>query len=77
MSIGHVVVIIVIIKAFFQLCWGLAYSPHGFLRFNMDAVARRKPGPAGIAGVLHDEKGNVLFSFSKRLGVQYSITQRC
>lgn len=38
----------------------------------MNGVARGKLRPAGIGGVLRDEKGNVLFMFSKYVGAKDS-----
>ena len=36
----------------------------GVLKFNVDGVAKRKPGPAGIGGVLRDSGGIVLVMFT-------------
>lgn len=35
--------------------------PPGIFKFNIDEVAREKPGPTGIGGVLHDEEGLLFF----------------
>eukprot|EP00268_Persea_americana_P068029 TRINITY_DN9427_c0_g3_i1.p1 TRINITY_DN9427_c0_g3~~TRINITY_DN9427_c0_g3_i1.p1 ORF type:complete len:256 (+),score=22.30 TRINITY_DN9427_c0_g3_i1:1157-1924(+) len=44
-------------------------SPIGMLKFNVDGAARGKPGPASIGGVLRNSRGEVLFMFSKSVGV--------
>eukprot|EP00268_Persea_americana_P021089 TRINITY_DN21101_c0_g1_i1.p1 TRINITY_DN21101_c0_g1~~TRINITY_DN21101_c0_g1_i1.p1 ORF type:complete len:199 (+),score=31.91 TRINITY_DN21101_c0_g1_i1:157-753(+) len=44
----------------------------GMLKFNVDGAARGKPGPAGIGGVLCDDKGVILCLFSKSVGVRDS-----
>jgi hypothetical protein len=33
--------------------------PLGVLKFNVDGATKGKSGPAGIGGVLHDNKGEV------------------
>ena len=43
--------------------------PLGVLTFNVDGATRGKPGPTGIGGVLHNNKGGVLFMFSKHVGI--------
>ena len=43
--------------------------PLSVLKFNVDGATRGKPGPTGIGGVLHNNKGGVLFMFSKHVGV--------
>ena len=44
--------------------------PHvSLFKFNVDGAARGKPGPAGIGGVLRNCNGDVLFMFSKYVGV--------
>ena len=44
-------------------------SPIGVPKFNIDGAAIGKPGPASIGGVLCNSKGDVLFMFSKQMGV--------
>lgn len=44
----------------------------GVLKFNVDGVAKGKPGPAGISGVLRDSGGLVLVMFSKHVGTMES-----
>eukprot|EP00268_Persea_americana_P015340 TRINITY_DN17040_c1_g3_i1.p1 TRINITY_DN17040_c1_g3~~TRINITY_DN17040_c1_g3_i1.p1 ORF type:complete len:124 (+),score=24.39 TRINITY_DN17040_c1_g3_i1:31-372(+) len=44
----------------------------GMLKFNVDGAARGKLGPAGIVGVLCDDKGVILCMFSKSVGVRDS-----
>eukprot|EP00268_Persea_americana_P068026 TRINITY_DN9427_c0_g1_i1.p1 TRINITY_DN9427_c0_g1~~TRINITY_DN9427_c0_g1_i1.p1 ORF type:complete len:120 (+),score=19.95 TRINITY_DN9427_c0_g1_i1:825-1184(+) len=44
----------------------------GVLKFNVDGAARGKPRPAGIGGVLRNSKGEVLFTFSKPIGIRDS-----
>ena len=43
--------------------------PFGVLKFNVDGAARGKPRLAGIEGKLCNNKGEVLFMFSKHVGV--------
>lgn len=45
-----------------------AAPPLGSCKFNVDGAARGKPGPAGIGGVLHDDRGNMLAAFSESVG---------
>ena len=42
------------------------------LKCNVDGVARGKPGPAVIGGILRNYKGEVLFMFSKYIGIKDS-----
>ncbi|KAK9283223.1 hypothetical protein L1049_011459 [Liquidambar formosana] len=45
------------------------YPPSpGTLKFNVDGLARGKPGPGGIGGVLRDEHGRILCVFSAPIG---------
>ena len=44
------------------------------LKFNLDGLARGKPGPAGIGGVLRDYRGKVLCLFLICVGSQDSNT---
>lgn len=44
-------------------------SSLGFLKFNIDGAARIKSGPVGIGGVVHNDKGEMLHSLSKHLGI--------
>lgn len=46
--------------------------PLGTLKFNVDSAARGKLGPTGMGGVLRNCKGEVLFLFSKHVGVKDS-----
>ena len=46
--------------------------PLGMLKFNVGGAARGKPGLASIRGVLHNDKGEVLFMFSKYVGARDS-----
>ena len=39
------------------------------LKFNVDGATRGNPGFVGIRGVLQNSKGEVLFMFSKHVGV--------
>lgn len=40
--------------------------------FNVDGAARGKQVLAGIGGVLHNDKGEILFWFSKGVGIKDS-----
>lgn len=42
------------------------------LKFNVDGTARSKLVPAGIGGVLRNDKGNILGMFSKGVVVKDS-----
>lgn len=42
--------------------------PLGSCKFNVDGEARGKPDPAGIGGVLHDDRGRMLTAFSESVG---------
>ncbi|XVE82081.1 hypothetical protein DITRI_Ditri15bG0118000 [Diplodiscus trichospermus] len=46
--------------------------PSGVMKFNVDGSMVGKPGPAGIGGVLKDDKGNQKIVFSKSVGVTNS-----
>ena len=46
--------------------------PTGILKFNVDGATRGKLGPAGIGGVLRNDKGEVLLMFSKSVGIRDS-----
>ena len=39
------------------------------LKFNVDGATRGKPGPMSIGGILRNNNGEVLFRFSKNVGV--------
>ncbi|OMO79278.1 hypothetical protein CCACVL1_13790 [Corchorus capsularis] len=39
--------------------------PPGYLKFNVDASVRGKPGPGGIGGILRDHEGKYIVEFSK------------
>lgn len=43
-----------------------------YLKSNMDGAACGKVGPVGIGGVLRNHNGEVLYMFSKHVGVKYS-----
>lgn len=43
--------------------------PLGVLKFNVDGATRGKPGPTAIGGILRNNNGEVLFRFSKNVGV--------
>lgn len=47
-------------------------SPPESLKFIVDSTARGKPGPAGIEGVLQNQKGEVLFLFPKHVRIRGS-----
>lgn len=42
------------------------------LKFNIDEAARGKSGPAGIGGFLLNDKGVVLYMFSKQVEIRDS-----
>ena len=44
----------------------------GMLKLNVDGAVRGKSGPAGIGGVLRNDKGEVLLMFSKSVGIRDS-----
>lgn len=46
--------------------------PSSCLKFNVDRAACGKPGPASIGGVLRNHKREVLYMFSKNMGVKDS-----
>lgn len=48
-----------------------APSP-GMLKFNVDGAVRGKLGPAGIGGVLQDDRGVVICMSSKSIGIRDS-----
>ena len=50
-----------------SILWSL--PPLDMLKFNVDGDARCKPGPASIGGVLRNSNGDVLFMFSKNVGI--------
>lgn len=41
------------------------------LKFNIDEAAREKSGSAGIGGFLLNDKGVVLYMFSKRVEIHH------
>ena len=47
-------------------------SPLGAFNFNVDGASRGKPGLASIGGVLRNHKGEVLYMFSKHVGIKDS-----
>ncbi|XVF82519.1 hypothetical protein PTKIN_Ptkin16aG0055800 [Pterospermum kingtungense] len=49
-----------------------ATPSQGCMKFIVDGAAKGKPGPAGIGGVLRDDKGMVKLVFSKPVGVMDS-----
>eukprot|EP00268_Persea_americana_P009152 TRINITY_DN13625_c0_g1_i4.p1 TRINITY_DN13625_c0_g1~~TRINITY_DN13625_c0_g1_i4.p1 ORF type:complete len:159 (-),score=28.79 TRINITY_DN13625_c0_g1_i4:37-513(-) len=46
--------------------------PYGVLKFNVDGAAKGKPGLTGIEGVLRNHKGEVIYMFSKHVGINFS-----
>ena len=44
----------------------------GVLKFNVDGAASSKPGPARIGGVLRNHIGELLYMFSKNVGIKDS-----
>ena len=52
------------------VCW--RPPPSSWLKFNVDGAAKGKLGPADIGGVLRNGKGEVLFMFSKNVGIKES-----
>lgn len=44
----------------------------GVLKYNVDGVAREKPEPTGIGGILYNSRVDVLISFSKSIEVRDS-----
>ena len=46
--------------------------PIGKLKFNVNGAEIGKPRPAGIGGVLRNDKGEVLLMLSKSVGIRYS-----
>lgn len=47
----------------------LSSPPISVLRFDVDGVARGKPGPVSTGGVLHNYSNEGFFMFSKHVGV--------
>ena len=43
--------------------------PLGILKFNVDGTTRGKRGLVGIWGILHNSNDDVLFMFSKHVGI--------
>lgn len=50
-----------------RILWSL--PPPGAFKFNVDEATRGRRGPTGNEGVLHNNKGEVLFMFLKHEGV--------
>lgn len=50
--------------------------PHGMLKFNVYGVARGKPGPVEVGGVLRNSNGNIFLIFSKPVGSVTSMKLR-
>ncbi|EOY12351.1 Uncharacterized protein TCM_030880 [Theobroma cacao] len=46
--------------------------PPGTLKLNTDGIAKGKPGPAGIGGVIRDHHGFIQGTFSKNIGIEDS-----
>lgn len=46
--------------------------PVGVMKFNVLGASRGKPGPAGLLGVLRNCKDDILFLFSKNVGINES-----
>lgn len=44
----------------------------GFCKFNVDGAARGKPGPAGIRGVVHNDRESMMLAFSEPTGIMES-----
>lgn len=44
--------------------------PRGALKFNVNGTNQGKPGLVGIWGVLRNHKGEVLYIFSKNVGIK-------
>lgn len=44
----------------------------GVLKFNVDGVTRGKLGPSGIGGVLLNCRGEVIYIFSRNVGIKDS-----
>lgn len=42
-----------------------------YLKSNVDGAACGKLGPVGIGGVLRNHNGEVLYMFSKHVGVRF------
>ena len=53
------------------------HSPSGVLKFNVDGATRGKPGLVGIGGVLRNHKGEVMYMFSKHVGIKDSKEADC
>ena len=51
----------------------MASPSPGVFKFNVDGAVRGKLGMAEIGGVLRNSRGEVLFMFSKHVGVCDSI----
>lgn len=51
---------------------GWVKPPLGSFKFNVDRAAFGKPGPAGIGGVLHDNRGRMVLDFSEFVAIMES-----
>ena len=49
----------------------------GALKLNFDGSAFGNPGLAGVGGVLHNEEGSILLSFSAQLGFSLITKLNC
>jgi len=47
---------------------GWTRPPEGFLKLNFDGASRGNPGPAGIGGIIRNQKGETLHIYSSALG---------
>lgn len=48
------------------------FPSKGTLKFNVDGAAKGKPGLVGIGGVLKNHKGEIMYIFSKQVGIKDS-----
>lgn len=61
-----------ILKKKRKVSWCVTLSSTGVLKFNVDGAARGKQGLASIGGVLRNHKGEVMYMFSKHVGIKDS-----
>lgn len=47
-------------------------SPIGTWKWNVDGLAKGKPGPTGIGGVLRDSGNNIIVKFAASVGIRDS-----
>ena len=55
-----------------KVSWCITLTSTRVLKFNVDGVARGKQGLASIGGVLRNHKGEVMYMFSKHVGIKDS-----